>query len=256
MAAERAGSLLKTIVCKKQRETVKAPGLPADIVTESDFLSENLIKKIIGHYYPRHGILSEETSPALDYEKHKNLWIVDPIDGTIAFASGLPFYSVSIAYCVNQKLISSALYIASSEEVLWAETGKGAYIGKRRLWCRDLPLEKCVIALDPGNCKRKIAMIEIAPGLSGGIRFLQMTSGEAGNLGLMARGNLQGVVGATSRVWDYAAGIHLVREAGGKVTDFRGETFKLFSGSGHIAASQNIISDIVSITKKSAKYFT
>lgn len=255
MAAEQAGALLKKAIGRRHRESVKVAGLPPDIVTESDLSSENLIVKIIRGHYPDHGILSEETSPALDYKRYKHLWIVDPLDGTIAFASGLPFYSVSIAYCVDRKLVSSALYMASADKVLWAETGKGAYEDKRRLRCKDAPWKKCVIALDPGNRKRKIAMAKIAPKLSEGIRFLHMTSGEAGNLGLVARGNLQGVVGTTSRVWDYAAGIHLIGEAGGKVTDFSGKTYDLFSGAGHVAASRKVISNIIGITKETAEDF-
>lgn len=256
MAANSAGDLLKKLVQKKCRESVKTPALLSDIVTEADFLSEKLIKKIVHHYYPESHILSEETNPDFDYKKSKHLWIVDPLDGTISFASGLPFYSVSIAYCVKQKLVSSALYLALTEEVLWAETGKGAYAGKRRLRCKDRPWEKCVIALDPGNRKRKIAMLKLAPAVSRDIRFLQITSGEAGNLGLVAKGNLQGVIGTTSVVWDYAAGIHLALEAGAKVTDFQGKPYNLFSGAGHVVAPPKVLPHIIKSTKKVAKYFT
>lgn len=248
-AAEKAGKLLTQLVRQKQRERVKEQEFPMDIVTDSDIQSEKLITNIIHRHFSSHGILSEETNKHVYPKKHKHLWIIDPIDGTIAFASGLPFYSVSIAYCIAGELISSALYLASTKEVLWAETGKGAFIKTKQIKVKDLPWKKSVIALDPGNMWRKKALTIIAPPLSNGIRFLQITSGEAGNLGLLARGNIQGLVCVKPDVWDYAAGIHLVKEAGGVISDLKGKPYKMFSTLGHVAAAPTVHKEILRYTK-------
>lgn len=253
--AEEAGKLLKQLVQHKQRERIKESKFPMDIVTDSDVQSEKLITSLIHRHFPSHGILSEETSNHVDPNTHKHLWIIDPIDGTIAFASGLPFYSVSISYFVDQKPISSALYLALTQEVLWAETGKGAYIGRRRLHVHDKSVEQCVIALDVSFRKRKAAMYKLAPGLSMGIRSLQMTSGEAGNLGLVARGNLQGLVCVYPDIWDYAAGLHLAAEAGGIITDFLGNPYHMFTSAGHVAATKSAHLHIIKHTQKVAHYF-
>lgn len=255
-AATQAGRLLNRLVKNSQQEKIKETSVTADIVTEADIVSDKLITGIIHRHYPNHAILSEETSASIDPKKYKHLWIVDPIDGTIAFVSGLPFYSVSISYFVDQEPVSSALYLASTNEVLWAETGKGAYVARRRLYVKDLPWEKCVIALDEGIRTRKVNMTELAPGLSLGIRFLQMIPGEAGNLGLVARGNLQGLICSQPDIWDYVAGIHLVKEAGGIVTDYAGKPYPWFTSAGHIAATPSAHPHILEHTRKVANYFS
>lgn len=253
--AEEAGELLTRLVHRKQHERIKETEFPMDIVTDSDVQTERLITRAINRRFPNHGILSEETNTQVNPKEYRHLWIIDPIDGTIAFASGLPFYSVSISYFVDQEPVSSALYLASTQEVLWAQTGKGAYIGRRRLHVHDKPVEGCVVAFDASFRKRKIAMYKLAPAMSLGIRFLQMTSGEAGNLGLVARGNLQGLVCVYPDIWDYAAGLHLVAEAGGIITDFRGKPYHMFTSAGHVAATKSVHPHIVEQTQKVAHYF-
>ena len=247
-AAKSAGRLLKKELVKRQKESFKAGGFQ-DIVTSADFLAENIIKTIIHHNFPHHAILSEETSAdIINLHESKHLWIVDPLDGTIAFAAGLPFYSVSVAYLMDQQVVSSALYLAATDEVLWAQTGGGAFNGTTQIKVTDLPWKKCVIAFDPGNIWREKALTMIAAPLSSGVRFLQISSGEAGNLGLVARGSIQGLVCVKPDVWDYAAGIHLVKEAGGVVSDLKGKPYKMFSTKGHVAATPTAHKEIIRYT--------
>ncbi len=253
-AAEEAEKLLARLVTQTQTERVKEIGVPADIVTKSDVIAEKLIIDLVHKTFPNHGILSEETSKDTNPQMHKHLWIIDPIDGTIAFAAGLPFWSVSISYFVDQEPVSSALYLASTKEVLWAETGKGAFVGSRQLHVRNLPWEKSVISLDQGIRTRTINMTKLAPNLSG-CRSLVMTPGEAGNLGLVARGNLQGLLCSHPNTYDCAAGIHLVKEAGGIVTDYAGNPYPWFTRAGHVAASPTAHPHIIEHTQKVAKYF-
>ena len=152
--------------------------------------------------------------------------------------------------------VSSALYLASTGEVIWCETGKGAFAGKRRLSVDNQPLENSVIALDQGIRTRKLTMAKIAPGLGLGIRALLIVPGEAGNLGLVARGNIQGLLCSHPRIWDYAAGIHLVQEAGGIVTDYSGKPYQWFTRAGHIACAPSAHDYILKYTKGVAPYFS
>lgn len=254
--AKKATELLKRLVDKKQDIKIKEAGIHADIVTKSDIAAEKLIIEEIRKYFPSHGILSEETSPRIDPKKHKHLWIIDPIDGTIVFAAGLPFYSISISYFVNQEPVSSALYLAATDEILWCETKKGAYVGKKRIFIHDLPIEKSVIALDQGVRTRKLTMSTIAPTLPLSIRALLMIPGEAGNLGLVARGNIQGLLCSHPQIWDYAAGIHLVKEAGGIVSDYAGNPYPWFTRAGHIACTPSVHSYLLEHAQKLAKNFS
>jgi len=255
-AARKAGNFLTAAIHKPQRETVKEKGVHADIVTEADITSNKSILKTIHKHFPTHAILSEETSPNLNPSKETHLWIVDPLDGTISFASGLPFWSVSISYFVNQEPVSSALYLATTNEILWCETGKGAYSGKRHLRVNDLPLEQSVIALDQGVRTRKITMAKLAPTLALGIRALLMVPGEAGNLGLVARGTIQGLLCSHPQIWDCAAGLHLVREAGGVVSDYAGNAYPWFTRAGHIACTPSVHSYLLEHTKQVAREFS
>lgn len=255
-AVTKAGKFLSRKVLEKQTERIKERNIPADIVTESDLSTEKLILDIIHKNFPTHAILSEETSKNTNPTKHKNLWIVDPIDGTISFAAGLPYYTVSVAYAREGVVISSALFMAQTNEVLWGQTGKGAFSGNTKLHIKNLPWEKSIIGFDPGIRKRKIAMEKLAPRLSSGIRWLFSSAGSAYMLGLVAKGNFQGMVSVFTSPWDYAAGVHIIRESGGVVTDFLGREFPQFTESGYVACAPNILPSILKHTKRVAGYFT
>lgn len=254
--ATKAGHMLKEMNHSPRESSRKEDGVHADIVTEHDVAIERYIVKEIQARFPDHGILSEEMSSATDPSLHTRLWVIDPIDGTISFASGLPYYAVSISYFENQKPKSSALYLASTEEVLWCETGGGAFIGNTPLRIHDLSPEESVIALDQGVRTRKITMEELAPGLSQGIRALLMTPGEAGNLGLVARGNIQGLLCSHPQIWDFAAGMHLAQEAGAVVTDYAGNAYDdWFARKGHIVCTPSVLPYLLDHTKKVAHHF-
>lgn len=252
-AARKAGALLSREVHKPQTEKIKSH--LADIVTEADIRSNELITRIIHQNFPDHSILSEETALTFNPKKARRLWIVDPIDGTISFAAKLPFYTVSIAYCLNGEVVSSALFMADTGEVLWAEKGGGAFADKKPIHVRDLPWEKSVIGFDYSIRKRKVAMTKLGPPLASEIRWLHSSAGSAYMLGQVAKGGLQGVLVVYPSVWDFAAGVHIVREAGGVVTDFLGRDYPLFTESGHIAATKSALPHVLKHTKKIAKYF-
>lgn len=248
-AARVAGAFLKKRIVLPKKESYKYTDTGVDLVTDADTGSEHLIKKIISISFPDHAILSEETRRSFNPQKQSNLWIVDPLDGTIAFASGLPFYSVSICYVKNGHPVSSALYVASYNKVFWAEKGIGAFQGRVPMRVRDLAWEQSVIALDPGNARRKDALLSLAPSLSEHIRFLQITPGESGNLGLVALGRIQGLISVFPDIWDYAAGIHIAQEAGAVTSDLQGNPYSLFSDTGHVVSTPQIHKRIIEHTK-------
>ena len=133
--------------------------------------------------------------------------------------------------------------------MLWAETRIGAYTGRSRIHVHDRPWEKSIIALDPGNSRRKEALSALAPALSEHIRFLHITPGETGNLGLVALGHLQGLVCVSPDIWDYAAGIHIAQEAGAVASDLQGNPYSLFSETGHVVSTPQIHKRIIEHTK-------
>ncbi|MBY0110522.1 inositol monophosphatase family protein [Patescibacteria group bacterium] len=255
--ATEAGRMLKEMGYVPHDSSRKEALVHADIVTAHDIAIETYILNEIRTRFPTHAILSEETQSTTDPKTSPHVWIVDPIDGTISFASGLPLYSVSISYFENQKPRSSALYLASTNEVLWCETGGGAYVGDTNIHVRDLPPEEAVIALDHGVRTREITMKELAPNISLGIRALLMTPGEAGNIGLVARGNIQGLLCSHPQVWDFAAGMHIALEAGAVVTDYAGNAYDdWFARKGHIICTKSVLPYLLSHTKKVAHHYT
>jgi len=238
-AAGRAGELLKrkmqnTSIVREKRGAV-------DIVTSADLEAQKLIINLISREFPHHDILAEERE--VEIQKNSPLiWAIDPIDGTSAFAHGLPTYSSSIALLKDRQPIVGAIYVALTDEVIWAAKGKGTFARKNKLLVSPLVnLRETAIGFDPGYFRREESIKKIAASLSDRVRIMPMTWSQAASLALVARGNLGGYIQCGNpRVWDAAAGKLLVEEAGGIVTEFSGKSIDLFSLDGYIAGTPEV----------------
>ena len=201
-----------------------------DLVTEADRQSEALIVKLIREQFPDHDVLAEES----DYEKKRSeyRWIIDPLDGTTNYAHGFPWFSVSIALEIRGELVLGAVYNPYVGELYFAEKGKGAFLNDRPLEVSDIvSLEHALLATgfayDHKHSKannydhflqfQRLAQACRRPGVAS----LDLAS--------VAAGRFDGFWEMKLKPWDLAAGVLLVVESGGKVTDFDGNPMSLDS---------------------------
>ncbi len=211
-----------------------------DLVTEADRAVEQFLVENIRREFPAHGIFGEETG------KHRGdafCWVIDPIDGTTSFVHGHPFYSVSIALQQNGRTILSAVHAPALGELFEAQAGKGATLnGEPIRASKETKLEDSLLATGfacmrdnlPGN--NLPYFLQILPR----IRDIRRTGSAAVDLSYVACGRLEGFWELNLKLYDVAAGMLIVSEAGGKTTDFAGGDAGL---PGELVASNGRIHD-------------
>ncbi|MFC5470801.1 inositol monophosphatase family protein [Cohnella suwonensis] len=224
-----------------------------DLVTEVDKGAERMIRNLIATHFPHHSFLGEEgvepgpeaSAKALeDVSDAEYLWIVDPVDGTTNYVHGFPFYSVSIALAYRGQVIVGVVYDPSRDELFVAERGKGAYVHGRKMNVSDEEtLSRSLLATGfpadqhvalPANLK---GIQALAPK----VRNLRVAGSAALHLAYVAAGRLSGFWEYNLSSWDIAAGSLLIEEAGGRMSDVRGEPYHL--GVRSVVASNGRVHD-------------
>lgn len=197
---------------------------PADFVSNADRAAEAAVVEVLSHARPDWGLMLEEGG-VTEGADGRGRWIVDPLDGTTNFLHGMPHFAISIAAEVDGEVVAGLIHQPLTGESFWAEKGRGAWLSDRRLRVsarRDL--SECVIAtgipfLGHGDSAQFGRILgAVMPEVAGVRRF----GSAALDLAWVAAGRFDGFWEAGLSEWDVAAGILLVREAGGFVSDFRG----------------------------------
>lgn len=197
-----------------------------DLVTQADKESEEAIFEVIRSDYPDHYILSEEAG---DLKMDSNIkWIIDPIDGTVNFANGIPICCVSIGVEVDGKMILGAVYNPFMNEFFFAERGRGATLNENKIRVSDKDdlLRSCLVTgfpysyLDVPN-----GPLEVFEKLIRSNIPIRRLGSAALDLCWVAAGRFDGFYEHKLNAWDSAAGFLIVEEAGGKVTDFSGDYY-------------------------------
>jgi myo-inositol-1(or 4)-monophosphatase len=195
---------------------------PADFVSNADRAAEAAIAEVLTHARPDWGLVLEEAG---EKAGNNSRWIVDPLDGTTNFLHGMPHFAISIAAEVDGEVIAGLIHQPLTGESFWAEKGRGAWLSDRRLRVSARrELNECVIATGipyqgHGDAtKFSNVLSAVMPEVAGIRRF----GAAALDLAWVAAGRFDGFWETDLSYWDVAAGILLVREAGGFVTDFRG----------------------------------
>ncbi len=200
----------------------------ADIVTKVDKLSETRIREVIAAAYPDHAVLGEEQGQrGAGGATHR--WIVDPLDGTINYASGFPFYSVSIALEVEGRLEVGVVLDSVSGRLFTAVRGEGAQADGAPLSVSGVQrVASAVLSTgfnaDEAGITASLPLFEKALRHARGVR---RAGSAALDLCMVACGQADGFWELTLNPWDVAAGVLIVREAGGRVTDERGRDFEI-----------------------------
>jgi myo-inositol-1(or 4)-monophosphatase len=211
-------------------------------VTEADHAAEKAIIDVIKKQYPDHFILSEEVGEIITESDTK--WIIDPIDGTINYACGIPICCVSIGVEKNGEMILGAVYNPFIGELFFAEKGKGATLNDKAISVSSKPevLHSCLVTgfpytyLDMENGPLQIFEKLIRKGVP-----VRRLGSAAIDLCWVACGRFEGFYEHKLSAWDSAAGYLIVEEAGGKVTDMKGEKYSPYQHQ--IVATNGFIHD-------------
>jgi myo-inositol-1(or 4)-monophosphatase len=220
-AARAAGRILERGFGRAGPVRLKSP---RDPVTRVDGASERAIRRLLGRRFPRIGFLGEESGAVASGPDGR--WIVDPLDGTIAFVAGLPTFGVSIALERGGRLEAGVMLFPRLRELFVAERGRGAWLNGRRIRVsRTTELARCVVSLwHEAGLWRDRRMRERIARVGAEVRSVAMV-GACFSLAYVAAGRLDGYWERQAHPWDVAAGALLVREAGGRVTGGAGQPF-------------------------------
>jgi len=228
--------------------SVKGPG---DFVSAADLKAEKVLRTELGKARPNYGFVMEESGSTPGVDVHHR-WIVDPLDGTTNFLHGIPHFAISIALERDGEVIAGVIYEPVRDEMFWAEKGAGAFHNDRRLRVSARrQLSEALIGtgipfIGRGNHARYNATLAAVMAATSGVRRLGVASLD---LAYVAAGRFEGFWEFGLRPWDLAAGILIVREAGGYVTDIAGGPGMMTSGD-VLAANDHLHQPLLQLLKK------
>lgn len=203
-----------------------------DIVTETDVEAELAIKSILAVEYPEHAVLSEETASKTDLSSGWT-WVIDPIDGTKNYAIGVPFWCVNVALCLDAEPLVALTWDPVHEEGFHATSGGGAFVNGDPIRASLKPdVASSVLGFDLGyddglGSAQLALMQRIFPAVQG----IRLTGSAALGLAYAACARVDLYTHMNISPWDIAAGILLIREAGGVATDRDGSAMRITSRS-------------------------
>lgn len=200
----------------------------ANLVTEADTAAQQAIHEFLRKRYPRHGFLGEEGLQE-GGEQAEYRWVIDPLDGTTNYVHGFPYYAVSIALQERGRVVVGAIYNPATDEMFLAQAGQGAYLNRKPLRCSAVSRlsEALVIASLPVATQPHDPAVKRFLRVLGQAQTVQRTGSAALNLAHLAAGHLDGFWSTSLKPWDMAAGVLLVQEAGGRVSQLDGRPFLL-----------------------------
>jgi len=236
--AREAGALLAQLFKRPQEISYKRP---SDLVTEADRRSEELIVERLRSHFPKYAIVGEEGGGQKTDSDY--CWYVDPLDGTTNFAHGFPVFCVTLALAYRDETVAGVVYDPARDELFTAERGEGAYLNHKRIHVSraEHVAESLVATGFPPFAANHDLNMELY------FRFTQLSHGvrRAGSAALdlcsVAAGRFDGFWELKLNPWDKAAGSLLVTEAGGRVSDLAGGSFRLLGDE--IFASNGLIHD-------------
>jgi myo-inositol-1(or 4)-monophosphatase len=237
-AARAAGDL---ILSQSRNRKIVGFKSKVDFVTNVDKNSEKLITSMIKKRFPGHGIMAEEGT---NIKGRENLWIIDPLDGTINFMHGYPFFCVSIALIRNGKQALGVVYDPLRKEMFHAVAGGGAYLnGKRISVSKTKEMKDSLISTgfyhDIGDGLVKKTLEKIDNLVSTGVQGIRRGGSAALDMCYLAYGRIDGYWIYALSPWDFAAASLIAREAGATITTPRGGRIEI-KKNGIVAANRHL----------------
>lgn len=223
-AACEAGKILTTEIEKKHSQKKDPLYLKKgyrQIKSDIDLKVDNLIKKIITNNFPSHNILTEESSRV--GLKSKYTWVIDPICGTIAYLRGIPNFGTSIALLENKTVILGVINDPSFDQVYYALKGKGSFCNNKPIKVSSQSKIKDAIVEVQHIVLRSEEYEKFFVKLAKTARRIRMSDSMGVGMAYVACGKVDAIINLIQPLYDFAAGVLIVEEAGGKVTDFKGK---------------------------------
>ena len=220
-----------------------------DLVTECDHVAEELVIKHLLNAYPEHSVLAEEGGSRETSSEY--CWVIDPIDGTTNFAHKIPIFAVSIALERAGQIVVAAMYDPMRDEMFTAQRGGGAHVNARPMQVSDSEVikESLLMAGYPYN-------VELLEGYRSSFKAASIKSQGVRRLGsaalamaYVAAGRIDGFWTMNVNLWDVAAGLLLIDEAGGTITRLSGEAYQLGEKS-LIASNGKIHSELIEMLEE------
>lgn len=229
------------------RFSVREKG-PADLVTEADEASQQVIRKLLLDRFPEHHFLGEEgPQPSMPPGGYR--WIVDPLDGTTNYVHGLPQYAVSVALECNKALLSGAVFDPVANECFTAAAGQGAFLNGRplRVSAAAAASDALVAGSLPPRLDRTSKEVAAFVEMLLTAQSVRRMGSTALNLCYVAAGRFDGTWATETKSWDVAAGVLLVREAGGIVTAVDGRPFDIDAPRFLASSTRNLHTELLLI---------
>ena len=239
-AAQTAGRFLKQNLGRVRQIQLK-DGQEKNLVTEIDKGSEEIIIDIIKKHFPAHDILAEESGRKRG-QVSEYRWVIDPLDGTTNFTHGFPVFSVSIALEWKGEIILGVIYDPNFDEMFTAERGKGAFLNGKQIRVSriDSLIRSMLVTGFPYNItENPDHAVEHFVNFLMHAQAVRRMGSAAIDLAYVAAGRYEGFWEVALNPWDMAAGVLLVTEAGGKITDFSGMAFSIYQKE--LLASNGIV---------------
>jgi len=224
-----AGDILRRGLQTKRRVRFKGR---VDLVTQIDLRSENFIAARIAKSFPTHALLAEESGQSKNRSSHQ--WIVDPLDGTTNYAHGYPAFCVSIGLEVEGKMVVGAVYDPVRDELFSAADGHGAHLNRRRIHVSDeTSLSQSLLATGfPYDiAESRVDNLENFGHMYKAARGIRRAGSAALDMCYLACGRFDGFWELKLHAWDTAAGLVIVQEAGGQITNLAGRRFSIYDGA-------------------------
>ena len=230
-AAERAGRALIRDFGEVEQLQVSRKG-PADFVSNADLKAEKIVRYELSKARPDYGFLMEEGG-VVHGKDNSNVWVIDPLDGTSNFLHGLPHFCVSVGLKRDGEVYAGVVFDPVKDEVFWAERNLGSYLNNHRIRVSYRPrLEEALLAtgipfaLHEGTeaGSKFVNQLESVMHKTAGVRRF---GSAALDLAYVAAGRYEGFWENGLSPWDVAAGIVIVREAGGFVSEINGKRYEL-----------------------------
>ena len=254
-AAKQAGRMLSRRFGKINK--IRAKG-DRDLVTDIDLAAERIIKNQIIEKFPQDKIISEE-NPVKQKSKFTPLenssltgftWIIDPLDGTHNYIHNINIFGVSIALAYKDEVVVGVIYMPQEDGLYLVQRRKGAFRNGRRISVSQRKIREATMIFDSSIRYQKNRMLKDLGRLIDEVFNVRMFGSTVRGLVDIAEGKAEVEIEYNDKLWDFAAGLLLVEEAGGRVSDLSGKRWSIKT-KGYIASNRKIYSKVLTLMKKS-----
>jgi len=240
-ASLEAGKILKNNFGKISHIKMKSD---RNLVTDIDLKADKVITEKIRKYFSSDNILSEESS--LSNFESDYTWIIDPLDGTHNYIHNIDIFGVSVAVAYKDEGIIGIIYMPLTNELYVAQKDKGAFCNNKRIQVSDRDIKNATMVYDSSIRLDKESMLKNLSVLTDKVFNIRMLGCTVRSLSYIAEGKAEMEIEYNDEVWDYAAGLLLVEEAGGLSTDFKGNKWNIKT-KGYIASNKIVHQEVLDI---------